>query len=67
MHVLSLFSLSWKRQVLYENISLCFYQVLSRQSLVKTKSFLVATEYFYVATKLAKVKRFYVARENLMS
>ena len=33
---------------------------MSRQSLVKTKSVLIATE-------LAKVKRFYVARENLMS
>ena len=40
---------------------------MSRQSLVKTKGFLVAIEHFYVATDLAKVKRFYVAIENSMS
>ena len=34
---------------------------MSRQSLVKTKSFYVLTKYFYVATELAKVKRIYVA------
>ena len=38
---------------------------MSRQSLVKTKGFLVATEHFYVVTELAKVKRFYVATELL--
>ena len=36
---------------------------MSRQSLVKTKGFLIAIEYFHVATELAKVKRFYVAIE----
>ena len=36
---------------------------MSRQSLVKTKSFYVLTKYFYVATELAKVKRSYVATE----
>ena len=40
---------------------------LSRQILVKTKSFLVGTKYLYVATELAKVERFYVAIENSMS
>ena len=34
---------------------------MSRQSLVKTKSFYIATKYFYVVTELAKVKRIYVA------
>ena len=36
---------------------------MSQQSLVKTRGFLVATEYFYVATELAKVKRFCVVTE----
>ena len=36
---------------------------LSRQSLVKTKSFYVVKKYFYVATELAKVKRILVATE----
>ena len=40
---------------------------MSRQSLVKTQSFYVATKYFYFATELAKVKRIYVAIENPMS
>ena len=36
---------------------------MSRQSLVKTKSFYVATKYFYVMIELAKVKRNYVMTE----
>ena len=36
---------------------------MSPHSLVKTKSFYVATKYFYVETELAKVKRIYVATE----
>ena len=31
--------------------------------MIKTKSFYVATKYFYVAIELAKVKRIYVATE----
>ena len=40
---------------------------MSQQSLDKTKGFLVAKKYCYVAIELAKVKRFYVATENSMS
>ena len=34
---------------------------MSRQSLIKTKSFYVVIKYFYVTTELTKVKRIYVA------
>ena len=36
---------------------------VSRQSLVKTKSFYVAKKYFDVTTELEKVKRIYVTAE----
>ena len=36
---------------------------MTRQSLVRTKSFYVVIKYFYVATALAKVKRIYVTIE----
>ena len=36
---------------------------MPRQSLVKTKSFYVATKYFYVEIELGKVKRNYVVTE----
>ena len=40
-----------------------YFDPWSRQSLVKTRSFYVATKYFYVAIELAKVKGNYVSTE----